>query len=102
VKRSGKIASPAPSPRPFSRRSAKRLYGINTQHNPCRASRLAWRTCRDDNGLLSALKPVDLPFEFGDLLLALGQGTRRLRDPSISAISRSATYRGRGQANGAN
>ena len=60
---------------------AARLYGLNTQHDPWRASALTWRTCGDDNGLLSALVPVDLTFEFGDLLLALGQGTWRIRDP---------------------
>jgi hypothetical protein len=44
-------------------------------------SSLAWRTGRDDNGLLGALEPIDLLFEFGDLLLSPGQGTRRIRDP---------------------
>src|SRR5262245_61852344 len=57
------------------------LYGLNTQNDPRRTARLAWRAGGDDNGLLSALKPVDLTFEFGDLLLSLGQGTRRIRDP---------------------
>ena len=41
----------------------------------------AGRTGGDDDGLLSALHPVDFLFEFGDPLLALGQGTRRIRDP---------------------
>ena len=50
---------------------AARLYGLNTQHDPCRASSLAWRAGGDDNGLLSALE-LDLIFEFGDLLLAQG------------------------------
>jgi hypothetical protein len=57
------------------------LYGLNTQHDPRWASSLAWRACRDDNGLLRALEPVNLTFEFGDLLLSLGPGTRRIRDP---------------------
>ena len=35
----------------------------------------------DDDGLLGALQPVDLTFEFGDLLLSFGQGIRRIRDP---------------------
>ena len=29
--------------------------GLNTQHDPWRASALAWRTGGDDNGLLGAL-----------------------------------------------
>ena len=55
---------------------AARLYGLDAQHDPWRASSLAWRTRSDDNGLLGALEPIDLLFEFGDPLLALGQGTR--------------------------
>jgi hypothetical protein len=43
--------------------------------------RFPWRTGSDDNGLLGALELVDLTFEFGDLLLSLGQGTRRICDP---------------------
>ena len=57
------------------------LYNLDTQHDPRRASALAWRTCRDDNGLLGALQPVNLLFEFGYPLLALGHGARRIRDP---------------------
>src|SRR5262245_3673301 len=30
------------------------LYGLNTQHDPWRASSLAWRTGGDDDGLLGA------------------------------------------------
>jgi hypothetical protein len=48
-----------------------RLYSLHTQHDPWRTSALAWRTGGDDNGLLGALQPVDLTFEFGDLLLSL-------------------------------
>ena len=33
------------------------LYGLNTQHNPWRASSLARRTGGDNDGLLSALPP---------------------------------------------
>jgi hypothetical protein len=55
--------------------------GLDTQHDPWRASRLAWRTGGNDNGLLGALQPVDLLFELGDPLLALRQGARRVRDP---------------------
>jgi hypothetical protein len=55
---------------------------------------LAWRTGGDDNGLLGALQPVDLLFEFGDPLLAFGQGTRRIRDRSISAINFSISASG--------
>jgi hypothetical protein len=47
--------------------------------DPRQASSLAWRTGGDDDGLLSALQPIDFLFEFGDLPLALGQGTRRIR-----------------------
>jgi hypothetical protein len=47
---------------------------FNTQHDPWQASSLAWRTSGDDDGLLSALCPVDLLFELGDPLLALGPG----------------------------
>src|SRR5262249_26363813 len=57
------------------------LYGFNTQHDPWRASSLAWRTGGDDNGFLGALEPVDLLFEFCYPLLALGQRTRRVSDP---------------------
>ena len=39
------------------------LYGLNTQHDPGRASSLARRTGGDDDGLLRALQPVDLTFE---------------------------------------
>jgi hypothetical protein len=60
---------------------ATRLYWLDTQHDPWRASALACRAGRDDNGLLGALKPVDLFFEFGDSLLALREGARRIRDP---------------------
>jgi hypothetical protein len=48
---------------------------------PGRASRFTWCASSDDNGLLGAAEPIDLPFELGDLLLSLGQGTRRIRDP---------------------
>jgi hypothetical protein len=34
------------------------LYGLNTQHDPWRASSLAWRTGGDDDGLLGALQRV--------------------------------------------
>jgi hypothetical protein len=47
------------------------LYGLNTQHDPFRASSLAWSTRCDDNGLLAALEPIDFLFEFGDPLLAV-------------------------------
>jgi hypothetical protein len=57
------------------------LYGLNTQHDPWRASSLACRTRGDDDGLLGALHPVDFLFEFGDPLLALGKGTGRIGDP---------------------
>jgi hypothetical protein len=60
---------------------AARLYGLNAQHDPWRASSLAWRTGGDNDGLLSALRPVDLLLEFGDPLLALGQGTWHIRNP---------------------
>jgi hypothetical protein len=38
---------------------AARLYGLNTQNDPWRASPLARRTDGDDNGLLAALQPVE-------------------------------------------
>jgi hypothetical protein len=41
---------------------------------------LALRTGGDDNGLLGALQPVVLLSEFGDPLLALSQGARRIRN----------------------
>jgi hypothetical protein len=50
-----------------------RLYSLHTQHDPCRASALAWSTSGDDNGLLGAPQPLDLLFELGDPLLALCQ-----------------------------
>jgi hypothetical protein len=37
-----------------------------TQHDPFRASALAWRTGGDDNGLLGALEPVDLLIKLSD------------------------------------
>jgi hypothetical protein len=42
---------------------------------------LAWRIRADDNGFVCALEAVDLLFELDDLLLSLGQGKRRIRDP---------------------
>jgi hypothetical protein len=36
------------------------LYGLHTQHDPRRASRLTWRAGCGDNGLLGALEPIDL------------------------------------------
>jgi len=36
------------------------LYGLNTQHDPWRASSLAWRTGGDDDGLLGALQAPGL------------------------------------------
>jgi hypothetical protein len=47
-----------------------------TQHDPCRASALAWRTGGDDDALLGALQPVDLLFKGGDPLLALAASER--------------------------
>jgi hypothetical protein len=44
---------------------AARLYGLDTQHDPWRASTLACRTGGDDE--------LDGLFEFGDPLLALWQ-----------------------------
>jgi hypothetical protein len=49
------------------------LYGLHTQYDPRQAPSLAWRTRTDDNGRLGALESVNLTFEFGDLLLSLGQ-----------------------------
>ena len=40
----------------------------DTQHDPWRASALAWRTGGDDNGLLGALQPLDLLLKLGDPL----------------------------------
>ena len=40
-----------------------------TQHDPCRASALAWRTGGDDNGLLGALQPLDLLIKLGDAVI---------------------------------
>jgi hypothetical protein len=60
--------------------SATHLYCLDAQHDPWRAASHAWRAGGDDNGLLAALEAVDLLFEFGDLLLSLGQGTRRIRN----------------------
>jgi hypothetical protein len=57
------------------------LCDLSTEHDPWRASALAWRTGGDDDGLLGALEPINLLFELGDLLLSLGQGTRRICDP---------------------
>jgi hypothetical protein len=36
---------------------AARLYRLDAQHDPWRASAFAWRTGCDDNGLLGALEP---------------------------------------------
>jgi hypothetical protein len=55
------------------------LYNLHAKHCPRRASSLAWRTRSDDNGLLRALQPINLLFELGDPLLALGQGVRPIR-----------------------
>ena len=55
--------------------SLKRLRvasrGASAQHDPWRAAPVAWRAGRNDDGLLGALQPVDLLFEFGDSLFAL-------------------------------
>jgi hypothetical protein len=40
--------------------------GEMTQHDPCRASALAWRTGSDDDGLLGALQPLNLLIKLGD------------------------------------
>ena len=40
------------------------LYDLSTQHDPRRASTLAWRIRTGDNGLLGALESVDLLFEW--------------------------------------
>jgi hypothetical protein len=37
-----------------------------TQHDPWRASALAWRTGGDDNGLVGALQPLDLLIKLSD------------------------------------
>jgi hypothetical protein len=37
------------------------LYGLNAQHDPRQASSLAWRTRGNDDGLLSALQPIESP-----------------------------------------
>jgi hypothetical protein len=37
-----------------------------TQHDPWRATALAWRTGGDDNGVLGALQPLDLLIKLGD------------------------------------
>jgi hypothetical protein len=47
--------------------------GEMTQHDPCRASALAWRTGGNDDGLLGPLQPLDLLIKLGDPLLALWQ-----------------------------
>jgi hypothetical protein len=47
--------------------SATHLYCLDAQHDPWRASALACRAGRDDNGLFDPLQPVDLLFEFGEL-----------------------------------
>ena len=36
--------------------SATHLYCLDAQHDPWREAAFAWRTCRDDNGLLSTLR----------------------------------------------
>ena len=65
-----------------SRRADPRcLYGLNTQHDPGRASSLAWRAGGDDNGLLGALEPINLTFGLGDPLLTLGKGMRPIGNP---------------------
>jgi len=56
------------------------LYGLNTQNDRWQASRLAWRTGGDDKAFLDAHQPVYFTFKLGDLPLALGQRTRRVRD----------------------
>jgi hypothetical protein len=54
---------------------------FNTQNDRWQASRLAWRAGGDDKAFLDAHQPVYLTFKLGDLPLALGQRTRRIRDP---------------------
>jgi hypothetical protein len=58
--------------RGITRPDAAPNYGLNTQHDPWRASALARRTRGDDNGLLGALHPLDLLLGLGHALLALG------------------------------
>jgi hypothetical protein len=48
----------------------------------------------DDNGLLRALEPVDLLFEFGDALLARARGHGVFAIRSISAINFSISASG--------
>jgi hypothetical protein len=43
--------------RHITRPDAGCLYGLNTQDDPGRASRLAWRAGGNDNGLSAALQP---------------------------------------------
>jgi hypothetical protein len=42
--------------------------GEMTQHDPWRATALAWRSGGDDNGLLGALQPIDVLFELIPIL----------------------------------
>ncbi len=56
-----------------STRAGFDTYHLNprrmTQHDPWRASVLAWRTGGDDNGLLGALQPLDLLIKLGDAVI---------------------------------
>jgi hypothetical protein len=56
-----------------------------TQHDPCRASVLAWRTGGDDNGLLGALQPLDLLIKLGD---ARAEHPGSTREPLAIATAR--------------
>ena len=69
------------------------LYGLNAQHDP-RQALIARRSGGDDDGFLNALEPIDLLFEFGDPLLALGQGHGVFAIRSISAVNRSTSTSG--------
>jgi hypothetical protein len=53
------------TPGPLRGADAGRLNGLDTQHDPGRASPLAWRTGGDDDSLLGALQPLDLDYRNG-------------------------------------
>jgi hypothetical protein len=58
---------------------AENFY-VGASPSGLRASSPAWRAGSDHNGLFGALQPVDLIFKLGNLLLSLGQRTRRIRN----------------------
>jgi hypothetical protein len=59
-----------------------------TQHDPCRASKLARRTGGDDNGLVGALQPLDLLIKLGDARSRSGSQRAAERQRPLSSRDR--------------